>query len=196
MPRRMRTPGPGWLNMSVAPSEASTAAFMSTSQRRDLARHNGGDPGAYDPSACGPKASLGMTSRQSYNRNATGGSASFNSRSPARAISAPPRSARGGPGEHDYTHLYACGNASTRVTSAFKSSVPLGAHVRKIDTPGAGTYDPNDGSQSTLSKDGGILDQPTAARLRFLRTTRRRLRVRRLSDGGRRRQISVWVGVS
>ena len=85
----MRTPGPGaydvpgWLNMSVAPSEASTAAFMSTSQRRDLARHNGGDPGAYDPSACGPKASLGMTSRQSYNRNATGGSASFNSRSPS-----------------------------------------------------------------------------------------------------------------
>ena len=61
-----------------------------------------------------------------------------------------------------YRHLYACGNASTRVTSAFKSSVPLGAHVRKIDTPGAGTYDPNDGnlglsmtrSQSTLSKDG------------------------------------------
>ena len=39
--------------------------------------------------------------------------------------------------------MYTCGGSgSTQVTSSFLSSMPLGGHVRRSDSPGVGTYDP------------------------------------------------------
>ena len=60
-------------------------------------------------------------------------------------------SAKGGPGEYDFAHLYSTGNSSTQVTSSFRSSQPLGAHVRKSDTPGVGSYDPHGMGEQTKS---------------------------------------------
>ena len=43
-----------------------------------------------------------------------------------------------------FHHLYGCGEKSTslQMKSSFQSKIPMGQHVRKIDTPGAGEYDP------------------------------------------------------
>lgn len=167
MPRRMRTPGPGaydvpgWQTMSgggEVRSPSPTASFRSTSARSSAVRSGDplGDPGAYDDTGAGPKASLAARSRESFNRSASGGAASFDVRS-GRAGSAPRSSARGGPGEHDFGHLYRVGQASTQVSSPFKSSVGGNAgHIRKIDTPGIGTYDPYDGplGRSVTHPDG------------------------------------------
>jgi hypothetical protein len=58
-----------------------------------------------------------------------------------------------------FQHLYKMGSrhSSTRVSSSFLSSVPNGQHVRKSDTPGAGSYDPHDSSvrlHNSVSRDG------------------------------------------
>ena len=49
-----------------------------------------------------------------------------------------------GPGTYSFRHLYGCGEpkASPQMNSSFRSAVPLGQHVRKIDTPGGGDYTP------------------------------------------------------
>jgi hypothetical protein len=105
----------------------------------------------------GPKSALADRARQSFNRSVNAGDGSFNSMSARRSCSAPRSSARGGPGEHDYSGLYGMGMASTSVTSSFASSVPRGAHVRKTDSPGPGSYEPNEGIA------GRSLTKPTLA---------------------------------
>jgi hypothetical protein len=186
---RFRTPGPGaydvpeWLNMSIVPSEIKASSmFKSGSRRRDLANRNAGDPGAYSG-----KATMGERAQQSHNRNVRAGNAGFNSSSPARPRSAPPSRSRGGPGEHDYAHLFSMGSphASPQMTSSFKSAVPFGGHVRQPTTPpavGVGAYDITDGPCSTtmgnsqdarsLSKEGQSMFAGTVAR-KGLADTRR-----------------------
>ena len=108
---RMRTPGPGayevpdHLTMAVEPTEVpkhGTSQFASRSRRSHLCNGTG-DPGAYDTGASpgvhkGGKETLGARSARSFNRNVGSGGYSFQSRSPARSSTPPPRSARGGPG--------------------------------------------------------------------------------------------------
>ena len=106
-----------------------------------------GDPGAYDLERggvhLGKNEVMSARSRRSFNRDINQGKGSFNSVS-KRSSTPPPRSRRGGPGEHDYSHLYSCGHAATQVTSSFLSASPLAGHIRRSDTPGIGEYDPND----------------------------------------------------
>jgi len=101
---------------------------------------------------------MSARTRRSFNRDVNGGRGSFNSTT-QRSSSAPPRSTRGGPGEHDYSHMYACGNSSTQVTSSFLSAMPLGGHVRKSETPGVGEYNPNhaEGLARSASKEGSSM---------------------------------------
>ena len=149
---RLRTPGPGayevpsHLTLAGSPKGKPTASFASNSARGGRTGRDGsGDPGAYDVGQggvhLGKKEPISARSRRSFNRDVGLGRGSFNSTT-TRATSAPPRSLRGGPGEHDFSHLYSCGNASTQVSSSFLSSVPLAGHIRKSHTPGVGEYDP------------------------------------------------------
>ena len=142
---RLRTPGPGayetpsHLTISGSMGGRPTASFASNSHRANKvsSRDSSGDPGAYDIERSGvhlgKKEPMSARTRRSFNRDVNGGRGSFNSTT-QRSSSAPPRSTRGGPGEHDYSHMYACGNSSTQVTSSFLSAMPLGGHVRKSET--------------------------------------------------------------
>ena len=96
---------------------------------------------------------MSARSNRSFNRDINRGKGSFTSAS-ARSSSPAARSARGGPGENDYSHMYSCGNSSTQVTSSFRSSVPLGGHVRRSNTPGVGEYDPTPVLRKSPSKEG------------------------------------------
>ena len=151
---RFRTPGPGaydipsHLSIGASIDCKPTSTFASNSSRSSRSTGaSGGDPGAYDIERggvhMGKKEPLSSRSRRSHNREIHQGKGSFTSHA-RRSTSAPPRSMRGGPGEHDYSHLFSCGRNSQQVTSAFMSSVPLGGHVRNSDTPGVGEYDTND----------------------------------------------------
>lgn len=143
-------------------ASGGNASFGTLTKRSNSKVHQGGDPGQYtvdNPGVHTGKAeSISSRSRRSFNRDVGRGRGSFNS-TMARSSTPPPRSARGGPGEHDYSHLYTCGNATTRVTSSFLSAVPLGGHVRKSDTPGVGEYDPDhvDGAARSVSKAGSSM---------------------------------------
>ena len=116
-----------------------------------------GDPGKYNIDHegvnLGKAEAMCHKSKRSFNSEANKGRGSFNSTTP-RPSSAPPRKpTRGGPGEHDYSHMYACGRDSSPMTSSFRSSTPLGGHVRRSTTPGVGSYDPHEaqGSPDVLS---------------------------------------------
>ena len=91
----------------------------------------------------GKSEPLAHAARRSFNVGVKEGRASFDSRV-KRPHSAPTASARGGPGEQDFSHLYRIGAtaASKGPSSSFRSATPLGGHVRKSDTPGVGRYDP------------------------------------------------------
>lgn len=122
-----------------------------------------GDPGSYDIDRggvhMGAKEPIAARSHRSHNRDINQGKGSFQSIS-KRSQTPPPRSSRGGPGEHDYTHLYSCGRNSQAATSSFMSAVPLGGHIRKSDTPGIGEYDPNDKERfhsKGFSKEGSYM---------------------------------------
>jgi len=162
---RFRTPGPGAYDVPShrsiggSPDRRPSASFASSTTRANKVGSSG-DPGAYDVEHCGvhagKKEPISARSRRSFNRDVNTGKGSFNSLS-SRSTSAPPRSARGGPGEHDYSHLYSCGHGTTQVTSSFMSAMPLGGHIRKSDTPGVGEYEPNDDERfhtKSLSKEG------------------------------------------
>ena len=165
---RLRTPGPGaydippHLSIGGSPEKRPSAAFASNSQRSSKGGMGdaGGDPGAYDIEHTQGKAeAIASRSVRSFNRDISSGKGSFISRS-SRPTSAPPRSSRGGPGEHDYAHLYSCGHGSHQVTSAFMSAIPLGGHIRKSDTPGVGEYDPSDKerfSKKSFTKEGSYM---------------------------------------
>ena len=165
---RLRTPGPGaydippHLSIGGSPEKRPSAAFASNSQRSSKGGMGdaGGDPGAYDIEHTHGKAeAIASRSLRSFNRDISSGKGSFISRS-SRPTSAPPRSSRGGPGEHDYAHLYSCGHGSHQVTSAFMSAIPLGGHIRKSDTPGVGEYDPSDKerfSKKSFTKEGSYM---------------------------------------
>ena len=140
-----------------------TASFASsTSRLKKETEREGGDPGAYDMEHTGvhmgKKEPMSARSGRSFNRDVNNGKGSFNSTS-QRSTSAPPRSLRGGPGENDYSHLYACGNgnASARGSSSFLSSTPLGGHIRKNDNPGVGEYNPNRAMGKNFSKEGSAI---------------------------------------
>lgn len=138
-----------------------TASFASNSKRQGKAAADAlGDPGGYDIEHAGvhlgKNEPIWARSKRSFNRDVNGGRGSFNS-SATRSSSAPPRSRRGGPGEHDYSHMYSCGNASTQVTSSFLSSTPLGGHVRKSDTPGVGEYEPSPIANKSFTREGSAV---------------------------------------
>ena len=142
-------------NTSASGGKASFGTFT---KRDDKSKSGGGDPGLYTVETpgvhTGKAETLSSRSRRSFNRDVNQGRGSFNSTS-ARSNTPPARSARGGPGEHDYMHMYSCGSpASTQVTSSFLSAMPLGGHVRKSDTPGVGEYEPNNVEGFNASKSG------------------------------------------
>ena len=164
---RLRTPGPGaydtpsYLTVGGSPQGRPSASFASNSTRNSGAKGDAtGDPGAYDIERggvhMGKKEPISARSRRSHNRDINLGKGSFVSTS-KRSSTPPARSTRGGPGEHDYAHLYACGRASQATTSSFLSASPLAGHIRKSDTPGVGEYDPNDKERfqkKSFSKEG------------------------------------------
>ena len=121
-----------------------------------------GDPGAYDIEHTGVhmgrKEPMSAKSGRSFNRDINTGKGSFNS-TLSRSTSAPPRSQRGGPGEHDYSHLYSTGSGpnSSRGSSSFLSSTPLAGHIRKSDTPGVGEYNPHRMEGKNFSKEGSAI---------------------------------------
>jgi len=173
---RFRTPGPGsyenpsFLTISGGKSAGAGAAFNSGSTRSGMLAASSGDPGSYDLDHVGvhmgSKEPMGAKTARSFNREANRGRASFNSSTP-RSTSAPRLRARGGPGEHDYSHMYSCGKAGQGMTSSFRSSSPLAGHIRKSSTPGVGSYDPHKGqsqesllssqSAKSMSKDGSSM---------------------------------------
>jgi len=136
------------------------ASFGTLTKRGDNGPQQGGDPGQYNVETpgvhTGKAETLSSRSRRSFNRDVGRGRGSFNSTS-ARSSTPPPRSTRGGPGEHDFAHLYSCGNASTQVTSSFMSAMPLGGHVRKSHTPGVGEYEPNQVAAKSFSREGSSM---------------------------------------
>ena len=185
---RLRTPGPGsydvpaHLMIGGNTTKKATASFASNSKRgADAKRDLSGDPGAYDIERVGVhlgrKEPMSARSGRSFNRDVNSGRGSFNSTT-SRSTSAPPRSQRGGPGEHDYSHLCTadsnanhvamllylptgvcahvdtCGNASTHMTSSFLSASPLAGHIRRSDTPGVGEYEPTHAQSKNFSKAG------------------------------------------
>ena len=99
---------------------------------------------------------MSARSTRSFNRDINSGKGSFNSSLTRSNSTHSVRAAmdKGGPGEYDSSHLFGCGT-STPCTSSFASATPLGGHVRKSDTPGAGEYDPKEIEGGTGRKDGG-----------------------------------------
>jgi len=175
---RFRTPGPGTYeipnNMTISGSSkpAGSAAFNSGTTRTGvIASGSIGDPGQYNLDHegvhMGNKEPMSHKTQRSFNSEANKGRGSFNSTTP-RPSSAPPRKPmRGGPGEHDYSHMYSCGKSGPQMSSSFRSSSPLAGHIRKSSTPGVGSYDPNEGmsqpnllssrSAKSYSKDGSSM---------------------------------------
>jgi hypothetical protein len=151
---RLRTPGPGaydspaHMTISGSMGTRPTASFASNSKRDKKANNDSaGDPGAYTIDRggvqLGKKETIAGRAGRSFNRDVNSGKGSFNSTS-ARSKSPAARSARGGPGENDCSHMFSCGSSgSVHVTSSFMSAQPLGGHIRKSDTPGVGEYEPN-----------------------------------------------------
>ena len=150
---RLSVPGPGAYEVVARHSSpGGVSAFAWQGKRHLLQEHlHHGDPGMYDTSSA--TDSISSRSSHSFRRDASEGRASFNS-TVARPRSAPARSARGGPGEHSFEHLYACGRAGRCVTSSFRSASPLGGHVRESSTPGVGSYHTEPARLRGLSRHG------------------------------------------
>ena len=158
MGRRQKTPGPGAYDVPKhlvigSPDPRLSSNFASKVPRTLHHTDHFGDPGQYDLQKAAPSLGknepIGQSIGSSFNVTVKSGRASFNTRGTGRARSAPPRNQRGGPGEHDFDHLYRVGATATSPggrspspSSSFRSKTPLGGHVRKSDTPGVGRYDP------------------------------------------------------
>jgi len=142
-------------NTSASTGKASFGTFT----KRDEKRGSVGADVMYsvdNPGVNSGKAeNLASKAKRSFNREVSAGRSSFNSSS-NREKSSKKETTRGGPGEHDYSHLYQCGN-STPMTSSFMSAQPLGGHIRKSDTPGVGSYSPATNSLEikSASRNGG-----------------------------------------
>ena len=157
---RLRTPGPGayespaYMSIGGRLGSRPTASFASNSKRTDRSRSASSEHAFYTvdkPGVHSGKAEdLSSRSKRSFNRVVSAGKSSFSSTS-HRSSSVPPRSARGGPGSYDSSHLYSCGLHSTQMTSSFLSAQPLGGHVRKSITPGVGEYDIDPDALATTS---------------------------------------------
>ena len=175
---RFRTPGPGtyespaYLKISGSTKPSGSAAFNSgTSRSGMMANGSIGDPGAYDLDKegvhMGNKEAMSHTTKRSFNSEASKGRGSFNSTTPRPSSAPPKKPTRGGPGENDYSHMYSCGKSGPSMSSSFRSSSPLGGHIRKSSTPGVGSYDPgtpsaqpellSSKSPKSLSKDGSSM---------------------------------------
>ena len=131
-------------NTTASGGKGSFGAF---SKRDGLAKRDAGADVMYTVDTpgvnTGKAETIGSRSARSFNRDVNSGKGSFNSTS-ARSKSPAARSARGGPGENDCSHMFSCGSSgSVHVTSSFMSAQPLGGHIRKSDTPGVGEYEPN-----------------------------------------------------
>ena len=111
MPREPRSPGPAhyampeWTGIAVSPPRShrgfnrypyESAWSQNRTERESMILDGKGDPGAYDRSG----NDLATVSRRSFNTDSANARSSFASRSAARPRSAPPRSARRGPGEY------------------------------------------------------------------------------------------------
>ena len=165
---RLKVPGPGsydipdHMKFGGPVGGRGSATFASTTSRLRKETDHMGDPGAYDIEHVGvhmgKKEPMSAKTGRSFNRDINTGKGSFGSTS-NRSSSAPPRSQRGGPGENDYSHMYATGASqnSARGSSSFMSSVPLGGHIRKSDTPGVGEYDPNKIESKNFQKNGSAI---------------------------------------
>ena len=142
-------------NTSASMGKASFGTFSKRDKK--LGASEGGDPGAYtveNPGVNSGKAeTIESRSRRSFNRDVSAGKGSFSSNS-QRSGKAAASSQKGGPGEYDCSHLYSCGS-SAQITSSFMSSTPLGGHVRKSETPGAGEYSPQQVEGGSARKGGG-----------------------------------------
>jgi len=107
----------------------------------------------------GKAETISSRSHRSMNRDIGQGKGMFLSHS-KRSSTPPPRSTRGGPGEHDYTHMYACGSSRQAATSSFMSAVPLSGHIRRSETPGVGEYNPSDKERfqkKSFTKEGSYM---------------------------------------
>ena len=169
MGRRQKTPGPGAYDVPKhlvigSPDPRLSSNFASKVPRTLHHTDHFGDPGQYDLQKAAPSLGknepIGQSIGSSFNETVKSGRASFNTRGTGRARSAPPRNQRGGPGEHDFDHLYRVGATASREaangpSSSFRSRTPLGGHVRKSATPGVGSYDPRDGSTSSGGQEPG-----------------------------------------
>jgi len=152
-------------------ASSGSANFGTNSRREGMRVADGVDPGMYDLETegvhLGNKEAMSHKTKRSFNTEAHKGRGSFNSTTPRPSSAPPKKPTRGGPGEHDYSHMYTCGKNSVGMSSAFRSSSPLGGHVRKSTTPGVGSYEPNDAqtqrqnlssqSAKSFSKDGSSM---------------------------------------
>ena len=161
MVRRKNVPGPGTYEMPEfykvggqvifnKSAKMGAAAFGSNQSRTDRSGGSASNchPGQYTITAenagvhTGKAEPMASRTARSHNVNANKGKSTFNSTA-QRPASAPKGKAFGGPGEYDSSHLYSCGKEGTAMSSAFKSSLPANAHVRKSMTPGVGMYNPS-----------------------------------------------------
>ena len=104
-------------------------------------RDETGEPGAYADYAL----SLASRSGCSVNSQVREGRIAFGSNTARDKGSSVDEGGSGlPPGKYSYKHLYETGQigAKMAMNSSFKSVLPLGAHVRYSDTPGAGSYYP------------------------------------------------------
>ena len=114
---------------------------------------------------------LSVGSHQSSNRRVREGRVAFNSDdSRCGHASFEDRSGLRGPGSYDYSHLYETSVDSSAAkagsgTTAFTSKAPLLGYIRKIDTPGAGEYDPRrDAGKASESAQGSAAFAGSTAR--------------------------------
>ena len=114
MGRRQKTPGPGAYDVPKhlvigSPDPRLSSNFASKVPRTLHHTDHFGDPGQYDLQKAAPSLGknepIGQSIGSSFNETVKSGRASFSTRGPGRARSAPPRNQRGGPGEHDFDHL-------------------------------------------------------------------------------------------
>ena len=154
---RFKTPAPGSYDVpdflkigGNAQVLKRSASFASSSKREVRNTLQTSDPGLYDPCGAGmhlgSKETIASRNARSFNVEASQGMARFNSTA-KRMPSPPARAHRGGPGEHDFSHLYGCGAGAPSATSSFRSSSPLAGHIRRSTTPqdiGPGFYDPKE----------------------------------------------------
>jgi len=129
-----------------SPASQGRASFWTSQTRQGLLENDSGDPGQYPHAA--DDFTTAVRSRRTHNWKNREGNAQFNARTPrgdgVNHVGSTQDLPGCGPQEHTYDHLFACGQPCTPLTSAFKSALPLGGHIRKMDTPGVGDYEPEE----------------------------------------------------